>query len=279
MDGVNFNVGAIVLKYKQDLLISDTIANPIYSDELHLIIWKILLDCRLSYGEFSERCFLALAGKDFSPIQLINRRNDFIKAITGRRKISYVMFKFIVCNIMGKHIPDDPILIQFEELNKIKENGLYGKVFGRLTVIDYAGLTGVENRPSWLCKCSCNNELVVIAKSLISGNTTSCGCYKRDNTRKLMTTHGKKHTPEYSVWTSMKQRCINPNNEYYVNYGGRGITVCDRWRESFENFYEDMGDRPKVLQLIVLITMVIMNLVIVAGLHLLNRHVIVEITL
>lgn len=89
-------------------------------------------------------------------------------------------------------------------------------------------------------------------ESLKQGNTTSCGCRQKEVAR-AQATHGSsrvgKRTPEYNAWVSMKQRCINPNNPRYKNYGGRGITVCKRWFNSFPNFLKDMGEKPDGLSI------------------------------
>ena len=77
-----------------------------------------------------------------------------------------------------------------------------------------------------------------------SGHTQSCGCLSRDNQRKAVVKHGQTKNPIFHVWVSMRQRCLNPNSKEYSHYGGRGITVCDRW-QSFENFMNDMGPRPE----------------------------------
>lgn len=98
-------------------------------------------------------------------------------------------------------------------------------------------------------KCDCGEKVVtnVYAVTGKRGNTRSCGCLRLEQANKANTTHGrsKRHTknyPTYSSWQHMKDRCLNPNNKYYKNYGGRGIKVCVRWMK-FENFLEDMGDR------------------------------------
>jgi hypothetical protein len=115
---------------------------------------------------------------------------------------------------------------------------LTGNKYARLTVIEYRGAS------SWLCKCDCGNELIVRNGDLSTGNTKSCGCLGRDVLTKRNTTHGLSHTKEYSVWAGMINRCYNEREKSYPNYGGRGVAVCDRWRNSFENFYADMGPRP-----------------------------------
>lgn len=113
---------------------------------------------------------------------------------------------------------------------------LKGKVFGKLTVVDIDRTEG--GLSYWLCSCACGGSRVVRNGNLTSGNTKSCGCTKR-NPRK----HGLLHRPEYRTWSSMRTRCENPHSISYNRYGGRGIQVCERWRE-FANFFSDMGPRP-----------------------------------
>ena len=118
---------------------------------------------------------------------------------------------------------------------------LSGQKFGRLTVVRRA--EGDEVKPykskcaQWLCECECGNTVVVQTGNLKSGNTTSCGCYKRDVTAVVNRTHGKSGTALYNVYVLMKRRCNNPKMSDYKWYGGKGITVCDEWMESFESFY------------------------------------------
>lgn len=116
---------------------------------------------------------------------------------------------------------------------------LTGKTFGRLTVVSRAG-SNERNNATWNCVCICGNTCIVVGTCLITKHTASCGCLQKDN----RVTHGKHKTQEYSTWAAMKKRCTNPNSVDYHNYGGRGITVCKRWLDSFENFLEDMGERP-----------------------------------
>lgn len=129
-------------------------------------------------------------------------------------------------------------------MGKRTEN-LTGKVFNRLTVLEYAGL-GVQNQAKWKCACACGNEVTVYAISLKTENTKSCGCLNREliRSRKSRLTHGMRNSLEYGTWCSIKRRCYNPNQQNYERYGGRGIRMCDRWLNSFENFYEDMGPKP-----------------------------------
>lgn len=117
------------------------------------------------------------------------------------------------------------------------------ETFGRLTTLGPAFRIGKE---SWqVCKCQCDNMVVVRTGHVNSGGTTSCGCYHREVMVVRSTKHGLREHSLYKTWNSMIQRCCNSKHPYYADYGGRGITVCDRWRESFLNFLADMGERPE----------------------------------
>lgn len=97
----------------------------------------------------------------------------------------------------------------------------------------------------WKFKCDCGNEHIAASKLVRSGNTQSCGCLKYENSkRQNRRTHGRSYTPEHRAWASIKSRCYNERSDDYARYGGRGIKVCDRWVDSFELFFLDMGMRP-----------------------------------
>lgn len=116
---------------------------------------------------------------------------------------------------------------------------LTGKRFGSLVVIrqssPYVSKMG-EKKVRWLCKCDCGNEHLVRAEYLKSGRSTSCGCVQREKAIKANTIHGGSKSRLFHVWSAMIDRCYNKNNKGYKNYGGRGIVVCNEWRNSFKTF-------------------------------------------
>lgn len=120
-----------------------------------------------------------------------------------------------------------------------------GKTYFRLTVSEYCGKTSQDGDHLWRCECECGNVVVVQAKNLFHTYypVKSCGCLYKETRHSAKATHGLSRTPEYAVWLDMRRRCSNPNSTNYSNYGGRGITVCERWLD-FTNFFADMGQRP-----------------------------------
>jgi hypothetical protein len=118
---------------------------------------------------------------------------------------------------------------------------LNGRRFGSLLVLNLKKERGRLGEVQWDCICDCGKERVTSTALLANGISTSCGC-KSYETRKK---HGMTNTRTFKSWDSMKQRCINPNDPSYAKYGARGITICKRWVESFNNFLADMGERPE----------------------------------
>lgn len=120
-----------------------------------------------------------------------------------------------------------------------------GQSYGRLTVIDTK-----DARGKCLCRCLCGNEKRIAANSLIYGATLSCGCLRNERVRAALKTHGVTGSQELNSYYGMRNRCLNPNDAEYRNYGGRGIRICDRWlngdetRSGSECFLIDMGPRP-----------------------------------
>jgi len=120
--------------------------------------------------------------------------------------------------------------------------------FGRLTVLGELPNRSKDGRIMWRCLCECGATIERTAKTVRTGNTKSCGCINKERLtlrNKAGAKHGMSNTPTFNVWTNMKERCLNPNHNSYHRYGGRGITICDRWLESFQNFYDDMGPMPE----------------------------------
>lgn len=123
---------------------------------------------------------------------------------------------------------------------------LIGKKFGRLTVTEEAPpiMDRTRKRRAYVCTCDCGAVKTLRAGSLRSGLTTSCGCFRRESFRRVITKHGlRANKPEYNAWMAMRSRCLCPTNDAFESYGGRGISVCERW-DKFENFLADMGKRP-----------------------------------
>lgn len=118
-----------------------------------------------------------------------------------------------------------------------------GAKYNRLTVVKLASLKGSDG-PEWECLCDCGNTKIISGHNLKRGHTKSCGCLFKEIRKTAFITHGRTKTPEYRSWNAMKQRCTNPKHSAYIYYGGRGITVCPEWLNSFEQFLFDMGEKP-----------------------------------
>jgi hypothetical protein len=114
---------------------------------------------------------------------------------------------------------------------------LIGNVFSKLTVVSFSRYKPRKGN-FWICKCECGSIKEVMASNLINKGTKSCGCLKSDKNKGYLT-----KTSEYRSWYNMKTRCLNKKTNAYINYGGRGINVCERWLD-FNNFLLDMGKKP-----------------------------------
>lgn len=130
-----------------------------------------------------------------------------------------------------------------------RAHDLTGRRFGRLValgpveIVRYTGATQIK----WLCRCDCGGETRALAQNLRKGHSGSCGCLIREVCGNNFRTHGqggRKITPEYRAWTKMKERCLDPRNKRYADWGGRGISICREWLNDFQRFYSDMGKRP-----------------------------------
>ncbi len=117
-------------------------------------------------------------------------------------------------------------------------NDIRGSRFGRLLVLEYVG------KSKWACRCDCGTLCIGNTGDLHSGCCRSCGCLASELASARLRTHGATDSPEWLAWKCMIERCYLTRNPAYKNYGGRGISVCDSWRESFETFLADVGYRP-----------------------------------
>jgi hypothetical protein len=121
----------------------------------------------------------------------------------------------------------------------MKKIDLTNKRFGRLIVISESKEYTKSKNIHWTCKCDCGNIVNVSSYCLLKGRTKSCGCLRKERMSETMTTHGLTgKTPLYSTWRKIKERCFNKNAKGYCNYGGRGITICDEWKNDFHLFYD-----------------------------------------
>lgn len=168
-------------------------------------------------GEFFWKCICSCGNSELVEVRGSNLRKGNTKSCGCLQK-----------EIVSKH-------------QKTKSIDLVGKVFGRLTVLREVERDDHNNR-KWLCVCNCplGSEVIVYGHNLKSGVTEGCGCNQVIRSSKINTKHGLSAHPLFNVWHNMVQRCHNPNSVPYKDYGGRGIEVCDRWREYPENFIEDM---------------------------------------
>lgn len=127
-------------------------------------------------------------------------------------------------------------------------DSLLNRRFERLVVIADEGLvprkSGTRSDHRWLCRCDCGKLTSLRTESLTSGNTRSCGCLHDDVRVAIKTTHGRCKSPTWRSWASMKYRCYNERDGEFKNYGARGILVCQCWMQAFENFLDDMGEKP-----------------------------------
>lgn len=139
-------------------------------------------------------------------------------------------------------------------MNRLPKHNLAGSRFGRLVAISLAAAVSKSNGSRWDCVCDCGQTVTVVGRSLRSGMTRSCGCYAREvnaercRRREIQkTTHGlspkgNRHKL-YGTWAAMWNRCRSPKHDRFARYGGRGITVCDRWKD-FAAFVADVGEKP-----------------------------------
>jgi hypothetical protein len=133
----------------------------------------------------------------------------------------------------------------------MRRRELKGQRFGRLVAECRFLWPGQDIWPGqdlWVFRCDCGEEVALPASYVTRGDTKSCGCLQSEVARRRLWKHGhkahKKVSPEYRTWAGMRTRCLDEGHHSYRNYGARGITICERWLESFEAFFEDMGPKP-----------------------------------
>lgn len=119
-----------------------------------------------------------------------------------------------------------------------------GQRFGKLLVIRAVDERSNAGKMKFLCRCDCGNEKIIVGGSLRSGNTNSCGCWKAKGASERLKKHGFSRHPSYGRYCQMMSRCYNKDHPEYKNYGARGISVCERWRNSVEDFINDIGTAP-----------------------------------
>lgn len=177
-----------------------------------------------------------MSGQKFSKLTVLSRSEDYVSP-SGNKLVQWLC-KCDCGNeviVSGSNLKSGKqISCGCHSIEKAREklDDLIGRKFGRLEVMSFSH--SANNRMSyWNCLCDCGNEVCVSSGNLKSGNTKSCGCYRLDLQRERKTVKSERL---YHIWASMKQRCKNPNNHKYNDYGGRGITVCNEW-EVFDNFY------------------------------------------
>lgn len=187
--------------------------------------------------------FQDLTGQRFNRLTVISRAENSRAGVTRWNCICDCGNESVVsaCSLRNNHTKScgcwNREVVKSDRPSRVKD--LTDQRYGHWTVI--TKIENIKGKPTkWLCRCDCGTSKAVDSGSLRSGSTKSCGCIQSPGNFK----HGLKDSLTYKSWSEAKSRCLNPSHSAYKDYGGRGITVCDRWLESFENFYEDMGDRP-----------------------------------
>jgi len=212
-----------------------------------LIIHDIFRQTQMTKEEFSERLFKPIIHRELDAKQKIRLRENFGESLFRPGAMGGERFKIIMEQVLDRKIEKDSEEDQRIIIGIGKD--LRGERFGRLVASCCLGMLGSNRKLHWRCVCFCDNETSVNSSDLLSGKTQSCGCLRSEMRTDQNMKHGMHGTASYSTWKAMNKRCSNPNTPVYPRYGGRGIKVCDRWRYSFENFYEDMGDRPENMTL------------------------------
>lgn len=138
-----------------------------------------------------------------------------------------------VCDCGAKTIVSSGNLSRTRSCGCVARQDLRGRLFGSLTVKQDSGRRGSQNQTIWKCVCECGEIREVLGSSLVSGHTKTCGCSRRQQFSMK-----REYKRLYNIWANMKARCLNPKTPNYFLYGGRGISVCPEWKESFKAFLD-----------------------------------------
>lgn len=185
-----------------------------------------------------------LTGKRFNKLTVIAKGKGFYTS-GGQYKTTWICkcdcgnIKEIASEKIRKGLTQSCGCVRKEKISKVNFEDLTGKKFGRLTVIRFLQPQEREDsRRPWLCQCKCGNICQVEGNKLRSGHTQSCGCIINEKIGNLNKKYQYSNKRLYSVYSQMIERCTDESNAKYKNYGGRGITVCEEWRENYDNFAE-----------------------------------------
>lgn len=188
----------------------------------------------------SSKNLIDLTGRKFEKLTVVSREENYISK--NGKKHSMWLCRCECGNekiVRGDKLKSGKCTdCGCQKENKLKENykrlyDITGRKINMLTVLERVG-SNKNQKALYKCKCDCGNIKIMTAGDLKSGRVISCGCYAL----KENTTHGKKHTRLYRIWSGMKERCYNPNIKSYKYYGGRGITIFEEWRNDFQAFYD-----------------------------------------
>jgi hypothetical protein len=142
-----------------------------------------------------------------------------------------------------RHWTQEEIEKQVQEKNTdYRFKDYEGRMIGKITVGRFCGMR--KGNSLWECHCACGKHYITSSGVLSSPLTRSCGCYRLAIIGKASITHGMANSTEFEIWCGIKKRCFNKNCKHFDDYGGRGVTMCQEWKDSFEAFFRDMGPRP-----------------------------------
>lgn len=213
---------------------------------LHQFVLKKLENHGItSYSKFIIRCrrhFNSGSMKDPIYYKIMNYGQSF----SGNISIGPSFIKFVIVDLLKDSI-DDPEICQLLLIKNGRD--IRGERFGRLIAEECLGANDSEGRLLWKYRCDCGNTHIALHKFVNQGDITSCGCFRKEasteRARRVGKTHGMAYSVEYRTYINLKSSCYNKNHPRYKNYGAKGIKLCDSWKESFENFFKDIGSRPE----------------------------------